>query len=52
VNRGITLEERALIRQGRVGSFLNAFGTGITRELQRIAVEESHARIPCSSVLT
>ena len=46
VNRGITLEERALIRQGRVGSFLNAFGTGITRELQRIAVEESHARIP------
>jgi beta-glucosidase len=34
------------IRAGRVGSFLGVHGAAYTRELQRIAVEESNARIP------
>ncbi len=35
-----------LIRTGMVGSYLNAFGAAYTRELQRIAVEESRLKIP------
>lgn len=35
-----------LIRRGSVGSLLNVFGSRITRELQRIAVEESRMKIP------
>jgi beta-glucosidase len=34
------------IRAGKVGSFLGVFGAAYTRELQRIAVEQSRARIP------
>ncbi len=34
------------IRAGRVGSFLGVHGAAYTREMQRIAVEESRARIP------
>ena len=34
------------IRSGRVGSFLGIYGAAYTREMQRIAVEESRARIP------
>ena len=36
----------AEIRAGRVGSFLGVHGAAYTREMQRIAVEESRARIP------
>ena len=36
----------AEIRAGKVGSFLGVFGAAYTREMQRIAVEESPRRIP------
>jgi beta-glucosidase len=36
----------ALIRAGRVGSFLGIWGADYTRELQRIATQESRLRIP------
>ncbi len=35
-----------LIRDGRVGSFLGIFGAEYTRELQRIATQESRLKIP------
>lgn len=35
-----------LIRQGKVGSFLNIFGADETKRLQKIAVEESRLKIP------
>jgi beta-glucosidase len=35
-----------LIRQGRIGSFLNVAGADTTRRLQRIAVEQSRLHIP------
>ena len=34
------------IRAGRVGSFLGTYGAQVTRDLQRVAVEQSRARIP------
>ena len=34
------------IRAGRVGSFLGTHGAALTRDLQRVAVEESRAKIP------
>lgn len=34
------------VRAGRIGSFLGIFGAAYTRELQRIAVEETRLRIP------
>ncbi|HUF78614.1 MAG TPA: glycoside hydrolase family 3 N-terminal domain-containing protein, partial [Thermoanaerobaculia bacterium] len=34
------------IRRGEVGSFLGVFGAELTRELQRVAVEESRLGIP------
>ena len=34
------------IRRGEIGSFLNVIGADTVRRLQRIAVEESRARIP------
>ncbi len=39
-------EYPGLIRQGTIGSLLNVFGSRITRELQRVAVEESRMKIP------
>ena len=36
----------AKIRAGRVGSFLGIFGAEYTRELQRIAIQESRLKIP------
>jgi beta-glucosidase len=36
----------AEIRSGRVGSFLGVHGAAYTREMQRIAVEDSRAKIP------
>jgi beta-glucosidase len=34
------------IKAGRVGSFLGTYGAEVTRELQRVAVEQSRTRIP------
>ena len=34
------------IRAGRVGSFLGTHGAALTREMQRVAVEESRAKVP------
>jgi beta-glucosidase len=45
-NSRINDEERALVRAGRVGSYLNVAGAEATRALQRIAVEESRLGIP------
>lgn len=42
----VTPEHLALVRQGRVGSFLNVFGAAYTRQVQRIAVEQSRLHIP------
>ncbi len=39
-------EHIALIRQGRVGSFLNALGVNETHKLQQIAVTQSRLKIP------
>ncbi len=36
----------AEIRSGKVGSFLGVFGAAITRQMQRIAVEQSRRKIP------
>ncbi len=36
----------ALLREGKVGSFLNVVGANETRRLQRIAVEETRLHIP------
>jgi len=36
----------ALVRTGRVGSFLGIFGAEYTRELQRVATRESRLKIP------
>lgn len=37
---------KEFIRKGAVGSLLDVFGSRLTRELQRIAVEESRMKIP------
>ena len=37
---------RAMIREGKVGSFLSVFGADFTRELQTIAVKETRLGIP------
>jgi beta-glucosidase len=42
----ITKEQAELVRKGLVGSFLNVVGAQSTREIQRIAVEESRMKIP------
>jgi beta-glucosidase len=36
----------AEIRAGRIGSFLGVYGAAQTRDLQRVAVEESRLRVP------
>jgi beta-glucosidase len=36
----------SLIREGKVGSFLNIFGVKSTRAIQKIAIEESRLKIP------
>jgi len=42
----IEADHREDIRKGRVGSFLSVFGAEFTRELQKVAVEESRLGIP------
>ena len=39
-------EYKALIREGKIGSFLNALGAEFTGDLQKIAVTESRLKIP------
>lgn len=39
-------EYKQLIREGKIGAFLNAIGAEFTYELQKIAVEESRLKIP------
>jgi len=39
-------EYKDLIREGKIGSFLNAIGAEFTYELQKIAVQESRLKIP------
>jgi len=43
---GDTGAAKELLSRGKVGSFLNVVGTAATRELQRIAVEETRLKIP------
>ena len=38
--------QKKLVKEGRIGSFLNAIGVKVTRELQKAAVEESRLKIP------
>jgi beta-glucosidase len=38
--------QKQLVREGKVGSFLNAIGVNLTKELQKVAVEESRLKIP------
>jgi beta-glucosidase len=38
--------QKKLVKEGQVGSFLNAIGVSITRDLQKVAVEESRLKIP------
>src|SRR5687767_15566570 len=45
-NSRINDEERARVRSGRVGSYINVAGAKESRALQRIAVEESRLGIP------
>ena len=39
-------EQKQLVKEGKVGSFLNAIGVNLTKELQKVAVEESRLKIP------
>lgn len=39
-------EYKILIKEGKIGSFLNAIGAEFTYELQKIAAEESRLKIP------
>lgn len=39
-------EYKTLIKEGKIGSFLNAIGAEFTYELQKIAVNESRLKIP------
>ncbi|MCI0444917.1 glycoside hydrolase family 3 C-terminal domain-containing protein, partial [bacterium] len=43
---GISKEQEELVKKGLVGSFLGVVGAEETREIQRIAVEESRLKIP------
>ncbi len=42
----ISSEYEEMIKQGKIGSFLNATGVDLTYELQKIAVNESRLKIP------
>lgn len=43
---GTSAERETLLRQGKIGSFLNIVGARATREVQRMAVEETRLKIP------
>ena len=42
----INPDHARMVREGRVGSFLNVLGAAHTREVQQLAVEQSRLRIP------
>ncbi|HEX9739231.1 MAG TPA: beta-glucosidase BglX, partial [Ignavibacteriaceae bacterium] len=42
----ISSQYREMIKEGKIGSFLNATGAELTYELQKIAVSESRLKIP------
>jgi len=42
----IKAKEKELVRQGRIGSFLNSRNVELVNEVQRIAMEESRLKIP------
>jgi beta-glucosidase len=44
--KGISEEQKQMVRRGGVGSFLNATGAKTLKEIQRIVVEESRLKIP------
>jgi beta-glucosidase len=44
--RRINDGQRTLVKEGKIGSLFNIIGSDVTHELQKIAVEESRARIP------
>ena len=44
--RRINSEQKQIIREGGTGSLLNVFGSETVRDLQKIAVEQSRAKIP------
>jgi len=46
VKSNVPNEFRDLIREGKIGSFLNALGAKFTGELQKIAVQETRLKIP------
>ncbi|MEX2088797.1 MAG: beta-glucosidase BglX [Bacteroidota bacterium] len=46
LQKGISEEQKEMVRRGQVGSFLNCTGAQTLREIQRIAVEESRLGIP------
>lgn len=39
-------DQKKLVREGRIGSFLNAVGSELTTELQKTAMKESRLKIP------
>lgn len=39
-------EYKEMIREGKIGSFLNAIGAEFTYELQKVAIQESRLKIP------
>jgi len=43
---GTSAEKETLLREGKIGSFLNIVGAKATRDVQRIAVEETRLKIP------
>lgn len=43
---GTTRDVQSAIRQGNLGSLFNVHGSGIVRELQRLAIEETRLAIP------
>ena len=43
---GVSDDKLALVREGRIGSFLNVRGAKATNQVQRVAVEESRLGIP------
>ncbi len=44
--QGEKIDAASLVRQGKVGSFLNITGVKNTKEIQKIAIEESRLKIP------
>jgi beta-glucosidase len=46
VKSNVPSEYKNLIREGKIGSFLNALGAEFTGDLQKIAVTESRLKIP------